>query len=181
MKLHLGAGKRRLNGFIQVDFEPGVNIDVVSDISSLPMFEDGSVDEIYSSHSFEYFDAHQAASVLQEWRRILRKGGSLFLSVPDFDSLIEIYLKTRDLSRVIGPLFGRWGNSKEGAIYHRITYNFESLGIALRSAGFTEIRRFDPIEYLAQIDPEYDDYSLAYFPHMDRQGIQVSLCVTCSA
>lgn len=177
MKLHLGAGARKLNGFIQVDIQPGTHIDIVSDISQLPMFEDGSVDEIYSSHSFEYFDANEAIQVLKEWRRILKDGGRLFVSVPDLDNLIKIYQKTMRLDYIIGPLFGRWFISPDRAIYHRTTYNFDSLRLALSSAGFSQITRFDPIEYLSKIDPQYDDYSLAYFPHMDRRGIQVSLCL----
>lgn len=179
-KVHLGAGRRKLDGFIQVDIDPGVNIDLVSDISSLPMFGNDSVDEIYASHCFEYFDAYQAPIVLAEWRRVLRPGGSLFLSVPDMDSLMQIYQESKDLNRIIGPLFGRWGSS-QGVIYHRVVYNFETLSRALQSAGFSQIKRFSPVDYLAAIDPQYDDYSLAFFPHMDKRGIQVSLCVTCLA
>jgi predicted SAM-dependent methyltransferase len=182
MKLHLGSGRRTLKGFLQVDIEPWPNVDIVSDIGDLTMIDIASVDEIYTSHSFEYFDARQAVSVLAEWKRVLRRGGKLFISVPDFASLVRIYEETGDLSKIIGPLFGRWESVKvEGAIYHRTVYDFDSLSEALRLAGFSQIELFDPVKYLADTDPDYDDYSLAYFPHMDRRGIQVSLCVSCTA
>jgi predicted SAM-dependent methyltransferase len=182
MKLHLGSGKRKLKGFLQVDIESGANVDIVSDMGELTMIDDASVDEIYTSHSFEYFDAHQAVTVLAEWKRVLKRGGKLFISVPDFSSLVKIYEKTADLSKIIGPLFGRWENVKVGeTIHHRTVYDFDSLSKALRFAGFSQIEIFDPVTYLADVDPDYDDYSLAYFPHMDRSGIQVSLCVSCTA
>lgn len=182
MKLHLGSGTRTLKGFLQVDIEPWPNVDIVSDLGELTMIDNESVDEIYTSHSFEYFDAHQALIALAEWKRVLRRGGKLFISVPDFASLVKIYEETRDLSKILGPLFGRWKNLKVGeTIYHRTVYDFDSLSETLRLAGFTQIELFDPVKFLSDADPHYDDYSLAYFPHMDRRGIQVSLCVCCTA
>ena len=182
MKFHLGSGSRTLKGFLQVDIEPWPNVDIVSDLRDLTMIDNESVDEIYTSHSFEYFDARQALIALAEWKRVLRRGGKLFISVPDFASLVKIYEETGDLSKIIGPLFGRWENVKvEETIYHRTVYDIDTLSETLRLAGFTQIELFDAVKYLSVADPHYDDYSLAYFPHMDRRGIQVSLNVSCTA
>jgi hypothetical protein len=48
----------------------------------------------------------------------------------------------------------------------------------LEGSGFKEVKTFDPVEYLGNIDEMYDDYSLAFYPHMDSSGIQVSLALT---
>ncbi len=182
IKLHLGSGKRRLKGFTQIDIEPGPYTDIVSDISQLEAISDLSVEEIYSSHSFEYFDAFQAIDVLAEWKRVLIPGGRLYLSVPDFQKLIQIYLEGQNLGAIIGPLFGRWKNTESGeTLYHRTTWDWSSLRDCLISAGFKNVQQFDPVVYLESIDKDYDDFSLAYFPHMDRRGIQLSLCVTAVA
>ena len=177
-KLHLGCGKRHLNGFMHIDIEPHEHVDVVSDIGSLTFIESNSVSEIYASHALEYYDRYEVNSVLLEWNRVLLPGGSIFVTVPNFESLIEIYKQTRSLESMIGPLFGRWKNEKnDEMIYHKTVWDFKSLSEKLSEANFCDIETFDPPSYLSKIDPVYDDYSLAYFPHMDRSGVQVSLAI----
>lgn len=108
MKLHLGCGKRFLPGFVHVDLDDFPHIDHRSSIASLDYLSTDSVSEIYSSHSFEYFDRSESRIVLKEWFRVLQPGGIIRLAVPDFDSLVEIYLQTKDISKILGPLFGEW-------------------------------------------------------------------------
>ena len=176
MKLHLGCGKRFLPGYVHVDIESYDHVNFVAGIDNLEFIESESVTEIYSSHSFEYFDRYQANEVLKEWRRVLTPGGAIFLTVPNFSALVEIYSMTGDLNAVIGPLFGRWDNSGQ-ILYHRTVWDLATLQLALESCGFDQVETFNPIEYLAGIDLQYDDYSLAFFPHMKREGIRVSLAV----
>lgn len=178
VKLHLGAAKRRLRGFTNIDREYSDGLDLVADVSDLSAFEDSSVSDIYTSHTLEYFDRVEVLTVLAEWRRVLSHGGKLHIAVPDFERLIEIYSKTGELSSIIGPLFGRWINENNGeTIYHKTVWDFDSLKASLEECGFESVTRFDPISYLEEIDPEFDDYSLAFYPHMDRDGIPVSLCL----
>jgi predicted SAM-dependent methyltransferase len=177
MKLHLGCGSKYLSGFTHVDIEKYPHVDFVSSIDQLSFIEGSTVSEIYSSHAFEYFTRDEALDVLREWNRILIPGGKLYITVPNFEALIDIYNQTQDIQLILGPLFGKWRNSKS-TIFHKTTYDHESLSKLLISSEFIEVSRFDPISYLESIDPLYDDYSLAYFPHMDRNGIQVSLAIT---
>jgi predicted SAM-dependent methyltransferase len=179
MKLHLGAAKRRLVGFINIDRELSEGIDLVSDVKKLDSFPESSAIEIYSSHTLEYFDRSEALEVLREWGRVLAPGGRLFVSVPDFRQLIRIYESSGRLATVLGPLFGKWHNPNNGeTIYHKTVWDYESLKKCLEDSGFGEVSPFDPVVYLASIDEGFDDYSLAYYPHMDRSGVQVSLCLT---
>jgi len=178
MKLHLGCGKKYLDGFVHIDLADFEHIDFKSSIDSLSlsMFNDDSVSEIYCSHAFEYFDRNKAIGVLNEWNRVMKIGAKLFLTVPDFDNLIKIYLETLSLRDILGPLFGKW-QLGDNDIYHKTTWNEFDLKKLLMQCGFGGIRSFNPILYLSSIDKEYDDYSLAFFPHMDRSGIQVSLAL----
>jgi predicted SAM-dependent methyltransferase len=177
LKLHLGCGKRFLKGYVHVDIEPFEHVDFVATIDNLDFIEDETVTEIYSSHSFEYFDRSQAKTVLEEWSRVLVPGGVVYLTVPDFAALVSIYSTTGDLNAIVGPLFGRWDNSGN-ILYHKTTWDFATLQAALDMAGFVQIGKFSPIVYLEKVDFQYDDYSLAFFPHMDREGIQVSLAIS---
>ena len=114
--------------------------------------------------------------MLREWRRTLAPGGKLYITVPNFSALVEIYSKTNDIENIVGPLFGRWelGN---GFIYHRTCWDFNSLSKLLKTLEFRDIKNFKPEEYLSQYDVNYDDFSLAYFPHKLKSGVQVSLAI----
>jgi len=138
---------------------------------------DESCDLIYTSHAFEYFDRFQAVDVLREWHRVLRNGGELLIAVPDFPKLIMVYQRTNDLGSIIGPLFGRWQVGNEEFIYHRTVWDFATLSGALIQAGFGEVEEYNPIDFLDSIDGDFDDHSLAFYPHFERTGIQISLCL----
>lgn len=176
MNLHLGCGKRYIPGFIHVDLADFPHIDHRHEIQTLPMFEDGSADLIYSCHAFEYFDRFEALNLLREWRRVLKTGGTLRLAVPDFEALIQVYRETGDLLKIIGPLHGRMEiMSPQGPswIYHRTVYDFKLLSSILNEAGFSDVRRY---RWQDTLHREHDDCSQAYFPHMDKEnGLLTSL------
>ena len=175
MKINLGSGKRFLKGYIHIDCQKYEHIQYISQIDDLSFLESESVDEIYSSHAFEYFDDVQAPIVLSEWRRVLKKEGKLRISVPNFDALLKVYKITNDLGRITGPLYGRWQNSSN-VIYHRTCYNFNKLSKLLKESKFHSVETWDPFDFFNSIDPNYDDYSKAVYPHMDfKNGFQISL------
>jgi predicted SAM-dependent methyltransferase len=176
MRIHLGCDKRFIPGFVHIDLADYPHIDHRHDIRTLPMIADNSAELIYVCHALEYFDRIEVLEVLREWRRVLRPGGVLRVAVPDFAALVQVYQKYGELGKIIGPLFGRWPIPGGGlTIYHRTVYDFASLQAVLESAGFTGVRRYDWRQTLHQ---DYDDYSQAYVPHMDKErGILISLNV----
>lgn len=177
-QLHLGCGKRYIPGFIHIDVDDFPHIDFRTSIDRLPMFGDASVDLIYSSHSLEYFDRIDAHSVLTEWHRVLKPGGILRLAVPDFSALVELYQRTKNLNLVVGPLYGRMpvkSSDGERLLFHKTTYDFDSLAAVCRDAGFRSVRRYD---WRETIHKDFDDFSQAYYPHMDKEnGLLISLNV----
>ncbi len=176
MKLHLGSGERFIPGFVHIDLADFPHVDYRHDIGRLPMIADDSVELIYSCHALEYFDRVEVVDVLTEWKRVLEPRGVLRLAVPDFEALAGVYERDHDLSRIIGPLYGRWRiPGTDTTVYHRTVYDFASLGAVLESAGFRDVRRYD---WRETIHKDYDDYSQAYIPHMDKKhGTLISLNV----
>ncbi|MFA6407406.1 MAG: methyltransferase domain-containing protein [Candidatus Paceibacterota bacterium] len=179
LQLHLGCGKRDIPGFINVDLARFSHIHYRRPIDNLSIFKTGSVDLIYSSHSFEYFDRLEAINVLKEWRRTLKRNGILRLAVPDFEAMVRVYIKygkNLDHQGILGPLFGRWqipGTTK--IVYHKTTYDFKSLKKLLEENGFTKVKKYN---WKNRIHKDHDDYSRAYVPHMDeKKGILISLNV----
>jgi len=170
MKVHLGCWSRNIPGWVNVDLCDLPHIHHKTSIDNLEMFDDSSCDLLYSSHSFEYFDVIDAPIVLNEWKRVLKPGGTLRLAVPDFQALSELYAQTGDIKKVLGPLFGRMeivtenGNKK---IFHKTACEFNSLEKLLNSCGFSDVKRY---RWQDTIHKEYDDHSQAYFPHMDKKN-----------
>jgi len=176
MKLHLGCGKRDFEGWINVDLADFPHVHHTSSVNDLSMFEDQSADIIYSSHTLEYFDRNEAVNVLTEWQRVLKIGGILRIAVPNFEALIKVYKQTNDISYILGPMYGKMAvssNAEVENIYHKTTYDFESLSKLLVSVGYKNIIKYD---WRKTEHANYDDHSQAYFPHMDKtNGLLVSL------
>lgn len=179
MKLHLGCGKRFIPGFVHIDVDDLPHIDYKSDVRKLPMIKSKSVDLIYFSHGIEYFDRVEIKDVLLEWMRVLKPKGILRSAVPDFEALVKVYKKYKNLDLIIGPLYGRWevsdSKDKKGVLYHKTVYDFKSIKKVLMSAGFKNVKRYD---WKKTVHKDYDDYSQAYIPHMQKDnGLLISLNV----
>lgn len=174
MKLHLGCGKRHIPGFVHIDAVDYPHVDHVSTIDNLSFISDESVQLIYTCHVLEHFKRQDVIRVLKEWYRIMKKGGTFRISVPDFSAICKVYTKYKDIGLVIGPLFGR-----QDYLYniHYNVFDFNSLSECLLEAGFVDVKkyRWEDTEHA-----EIDDFSQAYIPHMDKEnGIQISLNVEC--
>ena len=88
MKIHLGCGNKYIPGFIHVDLLDYPHIDYQTSVDNLFFADDNSVDLIYTSHVLEHFGRHEFRNVLEECYRVLKKGGTLRVSVPDFESIV---------------------------------------------------------------------------------------------
>jgi SAM-dependent methyltransferase len=176
LRIHLGCGPRYIPGFMHVDLADLPHIDFCTAIDDLPMFADGSAELVYCCHALEYLDRQQGAAALREWWRVLRPGGILRLAVPDFAALCALYARTGDLDRVIGPLYGRMQIPTPNgsvSIYHRTAYDYAALERLCLDAGFRLCRLWD---WRTTEHAQVDDYSQAYYPHMDKDGgLHISL------
>lgn len=83
MKINLGCGTKKLDGYVNVDQcgEP----DIRWDLSQFPWpFEDESIDEVFSEHFLEHI--HDYEKTIKEIHRILIPGGKFRAVVPHFKS-----------------------------------------------------------------------------------------------
>lgn len=174
MKLHLGCGKRFIPGFVHIDAVDYPHVDHVATIDNLSFIQTDSVDLIYNCHVLEHFKRRDIDRVLSEWQRVIKPGGTLRVSVPDFSKLCEVYLQEHKLDLVIGALFGR-----QDYLYniHYNVFDFTSLSKSLEQAGLVNVRRYD---WRQTEHAGIDDFSQAYIPHMDKEhGTLISLNVEC--
>ena len=78
--------------------------------------------------------------------KVLKENGVLRLAVPNFPELIKVYEISDDLSKILGPLYGKWKIDKKN-IYHKTVYDEKSLTIILEQAGFRNIRKWIGKQY----------------------------------
>jgi ubiquinone/menaquinone biosynthesis C-methylase UbiE len=79
MRLNLGCGRTRLDGYLGIDIARSVATDVLADIRALP-FRDSSIDRIFASHVIEH--VAELERVMREIHRVLETGGELEACVP---------------------------------------------------------------------------------------------------
>ena len=177
MKLNLGCNHTNFGkDWIHID-ESNYSHIHSNNIIDLP-FDDNSIDIIYASHVICYFDRNEIIDVLHKWKSKLKKNGILRLALPDYEMYNKLYYEKKiNLDQCIGPLYGKWTTDKR-IIYHKTTYDYESLSNILKNIGFTNIHKWnwENVEH-----SNIDDYSQAYIPHMDKQnGTLMSLNIECN-
>lgn len=174
IKLHLGCGDVKIPDYINVDSRSTSSTDMVQDITNLDIFEKGSVDEIYACHVLEHFGRYEVKDILSNWNKIMKKEATLKIAVPDFESIVDVYSKTRDLKLVEGPVIG--GQTYDNN-YHYNIFDFDKLKSLLEDCGFYDVAKYD---WRETEHANIDDYSQAYIPHMQKDtGTLISLNVKC--
>ena len=142
INLHVGCGSINHPKFINIDGLPAPHIHYIRPIDNLAPFKDKSVDLIYGSHCLEHFSHRLVSQVLHEWFRVLKEGGILRLSVPDFDLLIDKYkANENDVNSIMGALMGGQDYKYN---FHMIIFNQSSLELLLKKTGFKEVKKWQP-------------------------------------
>ena len=87
MKLDLGCGTKKREGFVGVDCIAFDGVDFVFDMGSVPWtFADSSVDEAHASHVVEHLTAGERCHFYNELYRVLKPGAQATIIVPHWGS-----------------------------------------------------------------------------------------------
>ncbi|MCP9885131.1 methyltransferase domain-containing protein [Synechococcus sp. ATX 2A4] len=150
-KLHIG-GTSINPGWEVLNALPGEFVDHLGNANDLSQFPDGTFSIIYASHVLEHLDyTAELQLTLAEWRRTLEPGGLLCLSVPDLDTLTELFVDKKLLSieerfLVMRMIFG--GHTSQFD-YHLTGLNEEFLTEYLTQSGFIELQRVESLGYFS--------------------------------
>ena len=146
IRLYLGCGNKKKKGWVNIDIDDKVKPDIVADASDLNMFEDDAVDEIESCHLLEHLTYPGAVQALKELHRVLRRGGKLFLELPNLERCMEILCKKegKDAERL--AMIGLYGFNPDIEKYgiplvHKYGWTPKTLGDELKGLGFSEIKQ----------------------------------------
>ena len=85
VKLNLGCGSKKLDGYINIDKYDTYNPDIIHDLEKFPYpFEDNSINEILLSHVLEHIGQNPDIfnSIIKEFYRICVHGAKIDIRVP---------------------------------------------------------------------------------------------------
>lgn len=137
LRLHVGSGDKRLEGWVNIDLKGLPGVDVVADVTQGLQFE--NVEAVFAEHFLEHLGLDDAFAFLLESHRVLRPGGWLRLSTPNLDWVWQTHYRhdaepddKRLMALHTNRAFHGWG--------HHFVWNREMLGRALEACGFTDLR-----------------------------------------
>lgn len=85
MKINIGCGNKKREGFIGIDLYQCSAVNIISDISKYIPIKNNSVEEIYASHVIEHiFDI---ASLMKEIHRVCKNNAVVTIITPHFSSI----------------------------------------------------------------------------------------------
>jgi predicted SAM-dependent methyltransferase len=139
VRLDLGCPKNaKQEGFLSVDLFN--EADFQGDASDLTWIitQTGMADELKASHILEHIGTGSVPAVLKNWKRALKPGGQIELSVPDFDWAAEMCLKQRDLDpdQYWQQLMMVYGHQSTPGELHRTAFNLQVAEKLLKVTGF---------------------------------------------
>lgn len=172
LNINLGCGDTIHPQFVNVDWFPGPDIHYLRQIDRLPYLKTSSVDLLYASHCLEHFSFVRTAEILAEWFRVIKPGGRLRLSVPDFDKLLNIYEdQDHDVHSIMKQLMGGQTYSLN---YHYTIFTRSYLTGLLKDAGFVTVSSWD-----LDANPLFCDDMSSYCKKID--GVTYPVCLNLDA
>lgn len=83
MKLNIGSGNKKLEGYVNIDNQPKTNPDYCFNIGAeVWPFEDDSVEAIRASHILEHLTTDEFMHVMKEMYRVAKPGAPIAVVVP---------------------------------------------------------------------------------------------------
>lgn len=146
MRLVIGAGERRVEGFTHHDVQDLPGIDICCDFWDLPKHvERESCDEIHMTHVLEHFPMKKTHEVLTTIRDMLKIGGKLYIEVPNFYWHAEQILINPFDKQIVEYAFGGQLNEWD---FHYNGFTPDILALDLLEAGLavTDLRPNSSIE-----------------------------------
>jgi predicted SAM-dependent methyltransferase len=137
LRLHIGSGNVRIEGWLNVDAQPLPGVDVVADVTKGLDFTDAEA--VFSEHFLEHLALDDAIRFLLEAHRVLAEGGWMRITTPNLDWVWSTHYRLegevaekREAALTINRAFRGWR--------HQFLWNREMLAEALAACGFQEVR-----------------------------------------
>jgi hypothetical protein len=142
LRLHLGSGTHRLDGWVNVDIL-GMNADLLWDLRDGIPFPENSAKAIFLEHVLEHFVLADVLEILTACHRVLEPGGTVRIGMPNFGKYLQSYATDRGFIESERP--GRPTPLlalAEVALFHGhlSVWDGETSALVLKEAGFDDVR-----------------------------------------
>lgn len=144
-RLHLGCGKKLLDGWLNTDGMPGLGPDGVVDLAHPEQLPAATFGAIYACHVLEHVYYHDTPRILRGLLGALQPGGLLLLSVPDLRLAIRWIESGRGDPN--NPIFGNLRAAAHECDRHKQGFWRERLEKLLADAGYVDVRPWVPEEH----------------------------------
>jgi len=161
-KLHLGAGRNMLPGWLNTDVTNDLRSpDIVYLDARKPFpFPSASFALVFSEHMLEHLSYRDGLHCLHECRRVLRPSGRIRIATPSLERLIRLFdeNQTEVERRYVEWAVDTWVEDADAHLPgfvlnnfmrdfgHRFVYDRATLTRALESVGFTDVEEWRPGE-----------------------------------
>lgn len=143
IRINLGSGHWKLDGWVNVDIDPDSRPDVLADLALGLPFQSGCADFIHTEDFIDQLELEAAGDFLRECHRILRPGGVIRILTPDIQKLCEMYVNhpqsLKDLWREHVGVPLKFGTAAE------------IVNVGMRFAGHTFLYDAETFEHLARL------------------------------
>ena len=157
-KLQVGCGSNLLAGWLNTTLYPFDQGAVFMDAARPFPIADDSFDYVFSEHAIEHLEFVQAALMLRESFRVLKRGGRIRIATPDLAQLIALYTHPDGAAQqayiqwimdTFRPRIGEYNpahviNQSFHGWRHVFIYDQATLKQAIHKAGFTQVERRQP-------------------------------------
>jgi predicted SAM-dependent methyltransferase len=141
--LHIGVGDQNDPRYINIDARYLSHVHIVTKkLHRLTQFKTDSVDLIYICHLLEHIKVFDLSLVLSEMYRILKPGGIIRISVPDFDKIINVFQQCNNDIASIRVLV--LGGQDYKFNFHYSIFNENYLKMKLIESGFNNVSFWHP-------------------------------------
>lgn len=173
LKVNFGCGARQIKGFLNVDAQDLPGVDRIDDIFNPKTFQENSIDILLAIHCLEHSCRKDISNILAKWYSLLKDGGKIYISVPDFREVCKRYIYKEDMEELRGFLCGGQRNEWD---FHYNVFDDKSLTEKMELVGFKDVKRYN----WKNTEWSYvDSYEQAYLPKMDKvNGQLMSLNIT---
>lgn len=160
-RIHLGCGDKKLSAWWNVDGRRGPAVDDIISFYDLDLVPaEIQSPHIYWSHGPEHVYPDKLLWVFQQLRRIMAPGGTLTVATIDIMKIIENrYLHANNGNAWNAALYGECNSNDAHVMAHRQCFDDPLLRSYFKTAGFSNIRSWEPEHY-----PEIlalNDYALS--------------------
>lgn len=171
-RVEIGSGYYPTSGYFHIDANPWLpHLEAVAQMWDLPL-PDGWAVEVRAIHSLEHVVPPRLIDTLTEWRRVLARGGTAHISVPNGPAIMAAFERAAIPEKwpLMGSILGMYCNDESRdprqlrlRSDHQIVFDRDVLSWALREAGYTGV------EDLTEIAD--DRHSLAWRPLVDHYSL----------